>query len=135
MSGSRVNHNETTPPTIEIKVNHFSGVQAGKTGGGGGGGGGGCFIATAAFGSYMEPHVKVLREFRDDVLLSNGLGTRFVELYYTYSPPIADFIAGHETIRVMVRWSLLPVGAAWPFRRFLIHCTKERVVQQSGIKT
>jgi uncharacterized repeat protein (TIGR01451 family) len=29
VSGSRVNHNETTPPTIEIKVNHFSGVQSG----------------------------------------------------------------------------------------------------------
>ncbi|MBN2179863.1 MAG: thrombospondin type 3 repeat-containing protein [Deltaproteobacteria bacterium] len=28
--GSRVDHNETTPPTIEIKVYHFSGVQAVK---------------------------------------------------------------------------------------------------------
>ncbi len=68
--GSRVNHgpgdpDPTEPPTIEIQLNHFSGVQAGKPTetilpsagagdeaivekGGGGGGGGGCFITTAA---------------------------------------------------------------------------------------
>ncbi|MGE4357911.1 MAG: FG-GAP repeat domain-containing protein, partial [Candidatus Omnitrophota bacterium] len=34
--------------------------------GGGGGGGGGCFIATACFGSYDHPFVKVLRQFRDE---------------------------------------------------------------------
>jgi len=73
------------------------------------GGGGGCFIATAAFGSMMEPHVKILREFRDRFLLNNSLGKAFVRLYYTYSPPIADFIATHDNIKAMVRLSLLPV--------------------------
>ena len=42
--GSRVDHNETVPATIEIRVYHFSGAQAGFfsgiSGGGGGGGGG-----------------------------------------------------------------------------------------------
>ena len=69
--GSRVNHgpddpDPTEPPTIEIQLNHFSGVQAGKTaepispsagageepvagkGVSGGGGGGGCFITASA---------------------------------------------------------------------------------------
>jgi hypothetical protein len=78
------------------------------------GGGGGCFIATAAYGSYMEPHVKALRDFRDRVLLTNNIGRSFVELYYTYSPSVADFIAKHTSLQRVARWSLLPlVGVSW----------------------
>jgi len=77
-------------------------------------GGGGCFIATAAYGSLMEPHVKILRNFRDRFLLGNTLGDSFIRLYYTYSPPIADFISEHDNIRAIVRISLLPlVGFSW----------------------
>lgn len=73
-----------------------------------------CFIATAAYGSMMEPHVKVLREFRDRFLLDNRPGTIFVHLYNTYSPPMADFIAKHDNVREMVRFSLLPIiGVSW----------------------
>ena len=80
----------------------------------GGGGGGGCFIATAAYGSYIENHVMVLREFRDHFLLTNPVGKVFVDLYYTYSPPVADFIASHDTLRAFVRWSLIPlVSMSW----------------------
>jgi len=79
-----------------------------------GGGGGGCFIATAAYGSLMERHVRILRDFRDKFLLGNTVGDSFVHLYYTYSPPIADFIAEHDHLRTMVRISLLPVvGVCW----------------------
>ena len=77
-------------------------------------GGGGCFIATAAYGSMMAPHVKILRDFRDRILLQNSIGKGFVGLYYTYSPPIADFIAEHDSMRAFVRISLLPVvGMSW----------------------
>ena len=76
--------------------------------------GGGCFIATAAYGSLMEPHVKLLRQFRDRFLLTNPVGRTFVHLYYTYSPPMAKFISGHEGLRMVVRWSLFPlVGISW----------------------
>lgn len=81
--------------------------------------GGGCFIATAAYGSLMEPHVKLLRQFRDRFLLTNAMGRSFVRLYYVYSPPIAEFVSGHESLRMIVRWSLLPlVGMSWSFLKF-----------------
>jgi hypothetical protein len=62
----------------------------------------------------MEPNVKVLRKFRDLFLLTNTVGRAFVDFYYTYSPPVANFIAKHDTLRALVRWSLLPVvGMTW----------------------
>jgi hypothetical protein len=83
------------------------------------GGSSGCFVATAAYGSLMEPHVKLLRKFRDRVLLAHPAGKTFVRLYYTYSPPLADFIAKSDALRVLVRWSLLPlVGLSWVALRF-----------------
>jgi hypothetical protein len=77
-------------------------------------GGGGCFIATAAYGSPLASHIKVLSKFRDHFLLTNGIGKRFVRFYYTYSPPVADFIEKHDSLRMMVRLGLIPlVGVSW----------------------
>ncbi len=81
---------------------------------GDGGGGGGCFIATAAFGSPIQSQVQVLRDFRDRFLLSNAAGKGFIRLYYTCSPPMADFIKAHDNLRAVVRAGLLPVvGLSW----------------------
>jgi hypothetical protein len=76
---------------------------------GGGGGGGGCFIATAAYGSYLDPHVEVLKGFRDKHLLTNEAGRAFVRFYYRHSPPVAAFIGKHGTLRAATRVTLTPV--------------------------
>ena len=79
------------------------------TGSSGGGGGGGCFIATAAFGSYAEPHVRLLRDFRDQCLLTNTPGRWFVSMYYRYSPFWADLINTHAWCKPIVRLALIPL--------------------------
>ncbi len=100
--------------TITVTSSGGSGTGSSTSSSSGGGGGGGCFIATAAYGSSMASQVKLLRQFRDKFLLTNVIGKSFVHLYYTYSPPVADFIAEHDNWRAIVRLSLLPVvGMSW----------------------
>jgi hypothetical protein len=64
---------------------------------------GGCFIATAAYGTDTTEQLDVLRAFRDQVLLKDPIGSRLVNWYYDVSPPVADFIARHNTLRAVVR--------------------------------
>jgi hypothetical protein len=81
----------------------------------------GCFIATAAYGTPTAEQIDVLREFRDAVLLKNTSGSLFVALYYRLSPPVADFIAGKEAVRTLVRdllvdpivWLAEATGDTW----------------------
>jgi len=72
---------------------------------------GGCFIATAAYGTPMAKEIQTLREFRDEYLLTDWVGQGLVDVYYRISPPIADFITDHPSLKPMVRAGLMPVVA------------------------
>lgn len=69
-----------------------------------------CFIATAGYGEATG-EVGILCDFRDQCLKTNPLGRMFVKAYYTVSPPIADFIAEHETLKEVTRVALKPLVA------------------------
>ena len=68
-----------------------------------------CFIATAAYGSPLAPEVRVLSQFRDDVLTGTKFGRLLVHFYYYVSPPIASVIASREVLKSAVRKVLQPI--------------------------
>jgi lysophospholipase L1-like esterase len=98
-----------TPGAIKLAEGFAGAIPCSGGGAADGTGGGGCFIATAAFGTAMEPQVELLKEFRDSYLMTNTAGRFFVQKYYRYSPPVADFIAAHDRLRMIVRLSLYPL--------------------------
>ena len=70
---------------------------------------GGCFIATAAYGSSLHPHVQVLRLFRDEIMMRTALGRKFVMTYYRVSPYAAEWIQKRGWAKWVVRLMLGPV--------------------------
>jgi len=74
---------------------------------------GGCLIATATFGSEMAPQVQQLRELRDNSLLSTQSGTAFMtgfnQLYYSFSPTIADLEREHPAFKEVVKIAITPM--------------------------
>lgn len=81
---------------------------------------GDCFIATAVFGSHLDPKVQVLRDLRDDYLLRNAVGRLFIKFYYKISPQIAYIIREHEVLKTATRWALTPVVYALKYLKLTI---------------
>lgn len=77
-----------------------------------------CFIATAAYGSYFEPHVREIRLFRDMYLAQTDLGKKIVNFYYAHSPKYAAIIRESSTLKAITRTALTPV---WAFSYSMVH--------------
>ena len=75
--------------------------------------GGGCLIATATFGSEMSPQVQQLRELRDNVVMQTTSGhafmTAFNQVYYSFSPYVADFERENIVFKETVKVALTPM--------------------------
>jgi hypothetical protein len=75
-----------------------------------------CIIATAAYGSTMAPEVVHMRHVRDNMIGSTPIGNILVSgfntFYYSWSPPVAQWIADSEGLRTTFRVLLLPISAA-----------------------
>lgn len=75
--------------------------------------GGGCLIATAAYGSELAPQVQFLREIRDNTVMSTSSGVAFMsgfnQLYYSFSPTIADMERENPMFQEAVRAFITPM--------------------------
>lgn len=97
------------PPPLLLLLGLLVALLALFAGGDSGGGGGPCFIATAAYGTPVAAEIDTLRMVRDEYLLTNALGTAFVDTYYQVSPAIADVVAKSPALAALVRVLLVPV--------------------------
>jgi len=74
---------------------------------------GGCLIATATYGSELAPQVQFLREIRDNKVMSTGLGASFMtgfnQLYYSFSPTIADIERNNPVFKEIVKIGITPM--------------------------
>jgi len=78
--------------------------------------GGGCLIATATFGTELSPQVQQLRELRDNNLLQTESGSAFMtgfnQLYYVFSPTIADWERENPVFKEAVKLIITPMMAS-----------------------
>lgn len=68
----------------------------------------GCFIATAAMGSELHPHVQFLRDYRDSTIMKSSYRTQFLKIldfYYSFSPPIAEAMEKNRLVKFMIKYT------------------------------
>jgi len=94
--------------------------------------GGGCLIATATFGSEMSPQVQKLREIRDNGLLKTDAGSAFMEafnqLYYSFSPTIADLERESPLFKEAVKLAITPLLTSLSILNYVEFDSEETVL-------
>lgn len=71
-----------------------------------------CFVATAAFGSAMQPEVELLQRFRDERLAAHATGMLFICIYNFVGPPLAGLVQGSPLCRRIAREAIRAACAA-----------------------
>ncbi len=72
----------------------------------------GCCAMASAYDSTDEGHLNIIRQFRDEYLMTNPVGRGVTALYYeVISPPLAGFINDHPAVKPLARSALAPVVA------------------------
>jgi len=62
-----------------------------------------CFFSTSLHDSPFADDLDILREFRDRFLMPNRPGRWIVRLYYRISPPLAVFVAEHQSAKTAAK--------------------------------
>jgi hypothetical protein len=102
---SVISEYECTTPSETANFLDFYAAAGGKTGDF-------CFVATAVYGSYDHPIVKILRKFRDEFILEIPGGKVLVDAYYAAGPKLASWVAGNELLKNITRGTLALVAVA-----------------------
>lgn len=72
-----------------------------------------CLIVTATFGSPMASEVQLVRNFRDDTIRQDYLGSRYITalnaMYYSFSPAVARAIDENPSAKPVMRLVLAPL--------------------------
>ncbi len=98
---------------LDYVYDDVAGSSAWNTSSGNQNGNSRCFIATAAYGSELEPPVQFLREFRDNIILKSRFRNSFekiLDVYYSYSPSVANQMRRHKLFKHVMKYSVV-----WPF--------------------
>jgi len=94
--------------------------------------GGGCLIATATYGSELATQVQLLRELRDNSLLQTESGSAFMgmfnDVYYSFSPHIADLERENPVFKEMVKIVITPMISSLSILNYVDMNSEESVL-------
>ena len=94
--------------------------------------GGGCLIATAAYGTEFAPQIQFLREIRDNTVMSTASGTAFMtsfnQMYYSFSPTIANMERENPILQEGVRLFITPLISTLYILNFAEEGSEESVL-------
>lgn len=77
-----------------------------------------CFVVTATMGDAQHPTVNLMRRFRDQWIIYQPGGDKFILWYYRHGPVAARFISSSRWLRI-ISFALIVAPAAWVARRLI----------------